>query len=88
MSKRLAAAAAQLLGVKRVRLYQDCVFQKEPGFTETNWHSDLLLSPLDTNAFVTAWIPLRPLKVLSLEAARIFVASLKLRGCWAWCWLV
>ncbi|CAL8470739.1 g10281 [Coccomyxa elongata] len=61
-SQRLAAVAAQLLGEKRVRLYQDCVFLKEPGFTPTNWHSDLPLSPLDTNSFVTAWIPLRPLK--------------------------
>lgn len=34
---RLAAAAAQLLGCRRVRLYQDAVFLKEPGFTETNW---------------------------------------------------
>ena len=72
MSKRLAAAAAQLLGVKRVRLYQDCVFLKEPGFTETNWHSDLLLSPLDTNGFVTAWIPLRPLKVLPIKGHTLF----------------
>ena len=68
-SKRLASTALELLGLKRVRLYQDCVFLKEPGFTETNWHSDLLLAPLDTNAFVTAWIPLRPLKVLIPEAA-------------------
>ncbi len=62
-SRRLGAVAAQLLGEKRVRLYQDCVFLKEPGFTPTNWHSDLPLSPLDTNSFLTAWIPLRPLKV-------------------------
>ena len=62
-SQRLAGTAAQLLGAKRLRLYQDCVFAKEPGFSATNWHSDASLSPLDTNAFVTAWIPLRPIMV-------------------------
>lgn len=41
---------------------QDCVFLKEPGYAETNWHSDLRMAPLDTNAFVTAWIPLRPVQ--------------------------
>lgn len=65
-SRRLASVAAQLLGERRVRVYQDCVFVKEPGFTPTNWHSDLPISPLDTNSFVTAWIPLRPLKVWTL----------------------
>ncbi len=38
---------------------QDCLFLKEPGYGETNWHSDLRMAPLDTNAFVTAWLPLR-----------------------------
>ena len=38
---------------------QDCVFLKEPGYSATNWHSDLRMAPFDTNAFVTAWIPLR-----------------------------
>jgi hypothetical protein len=36
------------------------VFLKEPGFAETNWHSDLRMAPLDCNAFLTAWVPLRP----------------------------
>jgi hypothetical protein len=40
-SPRLASAAAALLGAKRVRLYQDCVFVKQPGHGPTNWHSDL-----------------------------------------------
>ena len=35
----MAAVAAQLLGVPRVRLYQSCVFIKEPGMGDTNWHS-------------------------------------------------
>lgn len=58
----LVAAAAQLLGVPRLRLYQDCVFLKLPGYAATNWHSDLRMAPLDCNAFVTAWIPLRPVR--------------------------
>ena len=28
---------------------------------ETNWHSDLAMVPLDTNSFLTAWLPLRSL---------------------------
>ena len=38
---RLAATAAQLLGVDRVRLYQDSLFLKRPGDGSTRWHSDL-----------------------------------------------
>ena len=61
--RRLTSTAAQLLGAKRLRLYQDCVFLKSPGHAETNWHSDLRMAPLDTNSALTAWIPLRPMKV-------------------------
>lgn len=45
----------------QVRLYQDCLFMKMPGFGVTNWHSDLNMVPIDTNSFVTVWIPLRTL---------------------------
>ena len=55
----LARTAALLLGVDRVRLYQDCAFEKRPGDEATNWHSDLKMAPFDTNSFVTAWIPLQ-----------------------------
>ncbi|KAF6256823.1 hypothetical protein COO60DRAFT_1640423 [Scenedesmus sp. NREL 46B-D3] len=71
-SQQLAATAAQLLGVKRLRLYQDCVFLKEPGFAETNWHSDLRMAPLDCNAFVTAWIPLRPVSGADSDSGLLF----------------
>lgn len=37
------------------------MFYKEPGFAQTNWHSDLRMAPFDTNDFITAWIPLRPI---------------------------
>lgn len=46
------------MGVPRVRLYQDSLFYKRPGDDETLWHTDLATAPLDTNAFVTVWIPL------------------------------
>eukprot|EP00903_Cladosiphon_okamuranus_P014776 g13690.t1 len=58
LSPRLANVAAQLLGCKRVRLYQDSTFCKRPGDGPTRWHSDLNMAPLDCNDFVTAWIPL------------------------------
>uniref|UniRef100_A0A7S2SR24 Fe2OG dioxygenase domain-containing protein n=1 Tax=Rhizochromulina marina TaxID=1034831 RepID=A0A7S2SR24_9STRA len=57
---RLAAVAAQLLGVSRVRLYQDSMFLKRPGDGATRWHSDLHMAPFDTNDLVTCWIPLDP----------------------------
>lgn len=57
-SQRLGFIAAQLLGVELLRVYQTCLFWKRPGDAPTNWHSDLRTSPLDTNHFVTAWIPL------------------------------
>ncbi len=63
-SPALAGVAAQLLGADdddRVRLYQDSLFVKRPGDGETHWHSDLAMAPLDTNQFVTAWIPLDPI---------------------------
>ena len=37
----LASIAAQLLGTRKLRLYQDCVFLKEPGFSQTNWYVPL-----------------------------------------------
>ena len=72
-SQRMGAVAAQLLGVPRVRLYQSCVFIKEPGMGDTNWHSDLNMVPLDTNAFVTAWLPLRSLR--AADAALAFASG-------------
>ena len=40
---RLGAVAAALLGVPRVRVYQSCLFIKEPGMSDTNWHSGACL---------------------------------------------
>mmetsp|Transcript_37181 Transcript_37181/g.148413 ORF Transcript_37181/g.148413 Transcript_37181/m.148413 type:complete len:101 (+) Transcript_37181:522-824(+) len=58
--EQLAQAAATLLGSKRLRVYQDSIFVKRGGDGPTLWHSDLNMAPLDTNRFVTAWIPLHP----------------------------
>ena len=41
---------------------QSNVFMKRPGDGPTNWHSDLNMVPIDTNQFVTIWVPLRPLE--------------------------
>lgn len=70
---RLAACAAALLGAPRIRLYQTCVFVKQPGMGETHWHSDLAMVPLDTNAYVTAWLPLRSLS--AADAALDFASG-------------
>lgn len=60
IATELAPHAAALLGTERVRLYQDSLFIKRVGDGPTPWHSDLAMSPLDTNDFVTAWVPLQP----------------------------
>jgi len=73
--KVLAGTAAQLLGVPRVRLYQDCIFLKEPGYTETNWHSDLRMAPFDTNSYVTAWIPMRPVVGTEDDSGLLFASG-------------
>ena len=43
------------------------------GFGETNWHSDANMVPLDTNRFVTLWLPLRPLR--EDDAALVFASG-------------
>lgn len=60
-SPQLAGTAAALLGCTRVRLYQDSLFVKRAGDGPTHWHSDLAMAPLDTNAFLTVWLPLQPI---------------------------
>lgn len=55
---RFGHVAAQLLGVPRVRLYQDSIFTKRSGDGPTLWHSDLNMAPFDTNDFVRTHTPL------------------------------
>lgn len=56
----LGRLAAQLLDCGAVRLYQDSIFVKDPQHGPTEWHSDLKMCPLNTNDFLTFWIPLQP----------------------------
>jgi hypothetical protein len=60
LSPRIAKIAADLLGVKSVRLYHDNALAKEPGCGRTPWHCDDHHFPLATNDVVTAWIPAQP----------------------------
>ena len=49
MSKRFAKVAADLLGVKNVRIYHDQALYKEPGGGPTPWHQDQYYWPIDTH---------------------------------------
>ncbi len=50
--------AAQLLGVRNVRLYRDQALIKEAGGGITPWHQDAMYWPLDGAKCITMWIPL------------------------------
>ena len=58
MSKRLAKIAADLLGVKNVRIYHDQALFKEVGGGPTPWHQDQYYWPIDTHKTITMWMPL------------------------------
>ena len=68
-SKRIAQAAADLLGVEHVRLYQDGFFRKGDAEgstigvlnTGTNIHRDADMTPVGGQHYITAWCPLRPI---------------------------
>jgi len=57
--QRLARLAAELMGVKGVRIYHDQALYKEPGGCITPWHADQYYWPLSNANTVTAWIPLQ-----------------------------
>ena len=58
LAKRFAKIAADLLGVKNVRLYHDQALYKEPGGGFTPWHQDQYYWPVDTINTITMWMPL------------------------------
>ncbi len=58
-SRRLAQLAADLLGVRAVRLYHDQALYKEAGGGITPWHADQYYWPLSTDRVCTVWIPLQ-----------------------------
>lgn len=58
LAKRFGKIAADLLGVKNVRIYHDQALLKEPGGGPTPWHQDQYYFPVDTFNVVTMWMPL------------------------------
>jgi ectoine hydroxylase-related dioxygenase (phytanoyl-CoA dioxygenase family) len=58
LSKRFGKIAADLMGVKNVRIYHDQALFKEPGGGPTPWHQDQYYWPVDTRDTVTMWMPL------------------------------
>lgn len=58
-SKRLAKIAADLMGVRGVRIYHDQALYKEPSGGITPWHADQFYWPLSSPNTVTVWIPLQ-----------------------------
>ncbi|MFW6598085.1 phytanoyl-CoA dioxygenase family protein [Propionibacteriaceae bacterium Y2011] len=58
-SPDLARLAAELLGVRSVRLYHDQALYKEPSGGLTPWHADQYYWPFTTDRCITAWIPLQ-----------------------------
>ena len=57
--RRLARIAAELLGVRGVRLHHDQALYKEPGGGHTPWHADQYYWPLASDRCCTAWVPLQ-----------------------------
>lgn len=71
-SPDLARLAAELLGVRGVRLYHDQALYKEPSGGITPWHADQYYWPFTSDRACTVWIPLQetgptmgPLKFLA-----------------------
>lgn len=58
-SQRLARIAAELMGVRGVRLYHDQALYKESGGGVTPWHADQFYWPLSSANTCTVWIPLQ-----------------------------
>lgn len=58
VAKRFGKIAADLLGVKNVRVYHDQALLKEPGGGPTPWHQDQYYWPVDTDNTITMWMPL------------------------------
>ena len=55
---RIGRLAAELMGVRGVRIYCEDWLLKRPGAGETPWHQDSCVFPFDTAAAITAWIPI------------------------------
>jgi ectoine hydroxylase-related dioxygenase (phytanoyl-CoA dioxygenase family) len=62
-AKRFGRIAADLLGVKNVRIYHDQALFKEVGGGPTPWHQDQYYWPIDTHNTITMWMPLVDINV-------------------------
>ena len=71
-SERLANIAADLLGVRGVRLYHDQALYKEPSGGITPWHADQYYWPLSSDRTITVWVPLQ---ATSLEMGPLSFAA-------------
>ena len=63
LSSRIAKICADLLDVKKIRLYHDNALVKESGCGRTPWHFDDHHFPLATNDVITAWIPAQAIPI-------------------------
>jgi len=59
--QRLAATAAKLLGVNKLRIWHDQALVKESGGRETDPHHDQPYWPIKETNTITAWIPMVPI---------------------------
>ena len=57
-NEKITSIAAELLGVKRLRLWHDQALVKESGGRKTDIHHDKPYWPIKENQAITAWIPL------------------------------
>ena len=62
-STRITKICADLLSVKKIRLYHDNALVKESGCGRTPWHYDDHHFPLETNDVITAWIPAQAIPI-------------------------
>ncbi len=58
-TEELARLAAEIMGVRGVRLYHDQALFKEAGGGVTPWHVDQVYWPVDTANTCTFWIPMQ-----------------------------
>ena len=63
LSSRIAKICADLLSVKKIRLYHDNALVKESGCGRTPWHYDDHHFPLETNDVITTWIPAQAIPI-------------------------
>ena len=59
--QRIAATAAKLLGVNKLRIWHDQALVKESGGRETDPHHDQPYWPIKETNAITAWIPMVPI---------------------------